>query len=167
MRKIAQIPSLSPDEIKELYLSGVKVPVIANKCGVVPRTIRKHLSKMGIRRRSLRPITREEFEDLYLRKRLLQQEIARVLEITPVRVRKLIDEFGLQVRPHGGWRLKPPIDKDTLYRLYILERRSQKEIAKCQGLGQTTVSKWLRLHGVRGLKQDRKSEMKKSCRLMT
>lgn len=40
------------------------------------------------------------------------------------------------------------MDKDTLYKLYILERKSLKGVADEAGVTATTIQRWLRQHGI-------------------
>ena len=147
-----------------MYLNrGMSLRQIGVECDVELRTVGKWLRHDGIAARPRGapvgcnagprkvPLSKEELVDLYVTKGMSQRAIGELYGVNDTLIGKRLQSFGIESRP-TNWEHSAPrfasLSADDLRRLYVTERRTQKEIAGMYDMCSVTVSKWLRRYGI-------------------
>ena len=155
---------ITREQLEDMYINrAMSLRQIGEKVGVGLRTVGKWLQRDGI---AARPrgapcgcnagprkaaLSKEELVDLYITKGMTQRAIGEMYGVNDTLIGKRLEGFGIESRP-TNWEKNAPrfvtMPADDLRRLYVSERRTQKEIAGAYGLNPVTVSKWLRRYGI-------------------
>jgi|GEM_PF-3119968 len=157
--------------IKNLYLKqGLSQQKIADKVGLNQGTISKILIKMDVRpRRSItrnaipsnkKNISKEKLKELYLKKNISTHKIAKLVGVKQSTVWKWLKKYGIkrrdlsqaQFRFHGKEIIRP--SKKELFQWYVVEKKSEPQIAKLLGVDVGTISNWLKEYEI-----DRRNQM--------
>lgn len=142
-----------PDDyalIHDMKKEGARHKDIAEFFNVSPETISYVLAKTRQRKRTInrkRP-TDDELYQSYIIEDLKQQDIATRYDVSLTTAKRWLrqaeltkyrDDEGIVI-PHN--KLERP-DDEELYRLYILEGKSQVQLMAHYGISRTTVYHWL------------------------
>lgn len=76
---------------------------------------------------------------LYQREELTLKQIAERYGLTYQRIHQILQSAGVEFRPRNRGPRPPQIDKETLERLYITERRCAREIGERLGIPAESV----------------------------
>lgn len=123
---------------------------IAAKLHIRVGSLRRAMKECGIRRpRTSRyiPLDRERLYQLYIVEGFTQVKTAALLKVTIDKLRKELRRHGIEDRHKRG---KDPIvvDHDRLYREYVVERKSQQQVAASFGLTAWMIRRELRRHNI-------------------
>lgn len=99
-----------------------------------------------IKNRRLQGITKEKLEKLYIKEGKTTREVAKILDCSFETVRIKCKQFGIPLRNPGAEKVA--IDRVTLKRLYLIERRSRSEIAEIFGCSSSAIFQWIKRFGL-------------------
>ncbi len=141
-----------PDELRRLYeVERHTVGEIAVVLGVARGTAHNWLRDAGI---ALRPspsapradVSDDDVRDLYVRVGLSAAEIAHRFGCGTSTVYRCLDRLGIERRRTPPNPLRP--ERGELFRRYVTEGRSLRDIAVDYGVSPQAVAGWLRYHGI-------------------
>lgn len=146
------------DSLVELYRSGMSLSQIAKRFGVSPQAISWRLEKANEpRRKAGAPaptpdLEREALVEFYERQQLSSGETAARLNVKAKFVLNRLCKHQIARRsPKKAARLAhgPVPTRAELTQLYLVEKKSQAQIARMFGKRQTTISDWLRDYNIK------------------
>lgn len=91
-------------------------------------------------------LTKEVLEELYIQQKLSMREIAEQLNVKKSAVHTYLWKYSINRNDDPR---RKNIDKDTLYRLYVLEKKSKEEIQIILNCCKQTLDKSLKLYGIK------------------
>lgn len=153
----------SKEELEKWYYEENKtLEEIAKKVGVNKTTVSNWFKDMGIptkswyeaRRIEKKKPKRSELKKLYVEERKSINKIAFIFNVAPITVSRWLDEYNIEKRDLRDAQfayLKKEIEmppSEKLYKLYVGDRKSTKEIGRIFRVTDTTVNRWLELIGV-------------------
>ena len=167
-RERIEIPE---EELRQLYVvEGLTQMQVAERFHTSKPTVLRFLRHYGISprkggigpgttvcRTTFTPVLSEaQCRDLYVDHGLSLREIADRHELSQSRVRRHMLHYGITLRARGRGGLRPSyaqreismLDRDALERLYCVEGRGSKEVARILGCSASKVTSDLRWHGL-------------------
>ena len=146
-------------ELTLLYNSGLTTREIGERCNVSSDTVRRRLSAAGVTLRpggtklKVRVAPPDLLHDLYERQKLGIEAIAAKLKTSGHFVKAQLSKHGIRLRTHAeANRARAKIVKPSeqeLRRLYLVEKKSQTEIARQHNTFHPQVSVWLASYNIR------------------
>ncbi len=135
------IKGLNKSTLQRLYVKeGKSINKIAVKFKCSPYVIESRCRKYGIQlrgRRIIKGLNNSVLQKLYVEEGKTVREIAKIIECSREPIRLKCKQFGIPLRPTGVKRVD--IDKSTLRRLYVKEKKTFIEIAKIFNCAVSTV----------------------------
>ena len=124
---------------------------IAKMFGCSRTTIQEKCRQYGIKLRPLNmlriEVKKSVLQKLYVKEGKSSHKIAVTLSCSPETVLKRCNKYSIPLRNPGSKRIE--IDKPTLRRLYIEDRKSITKIAKICSCSKSTISKRVKQFGLR------------------
>ena len=146
----------SYDELYTYYIeNGMSITDIASMYNVNRTTISKLLTKYNIPKRTMSEVKggykydNNEIIRLY-ETGLSFQKVANIIGCSAAHVRNVITKYSKSrniVQSHTKTKIDIP-PKDTLHNLYVIERKTLKEIGDIFGVTGECISKWLRQYNI-------------------
>lgn len=96
-------------------------------------------------------------EEKYVEDRWSQTEIAEYCGVTQSTIYKWMKKHGIEARSvsdankgesNGAWKESPVKDYDWLYRMYVQEEKTLREIAEVGSVALRTVARWMERHDI-------------------
>lgn len=138
-------------EIKRLYQDGLSGREIAHRLGIAVGTAYNVLQEMGVPRVSAVDRRLDLPEDEMLKMYSLGLsvlDVAKRFGVSTTLVNRRLKENG--IIPRGrSMHNDPRLSYDNLYRLYVTERKSVKDVAVETGLSRATVANYLAIRGIK------------------
>ena len=150
--RMKEIKGLNRSILKRLYLKeGKSISKIAEKFSCSHSIIEARCRKFGIPLRSpkrIKGLTQSLLQRLYIKEGKTVREIAKIVGCSREPVRLKCKEFDVPLRMPGN-RVLNEIDKSTLRRLYVKERKSITEIAQIFNCAISTISQRVKRFGLK------------------
>jgi len=151
-----QLEKLSNSQLKEWYINeGLSSVEIAKIVNVWPQTVRDWLRKANIpiRSRNILKPSKEQLERWYISEGKSGRKIAKIVGVEKSTILRWLKEVGISPRNHREATLvsygKSMPSAEQLYRWYVEEKKSAKQISKITNLGQETILKYLKNLGIK------------------
>jgi transposase-like protein len=95
----------------------------------------------------------DELNELYWLKNKSSEHIAKVFGVKPSTILWWMRKFGIPRRPYSEANIlrylrEPPVSSEKLRELYLIEKKSTRQIAKQLGMAQTSVRRWMTRYGI-------------------
>src|SRR6266568_3231808 len=129
------------------------VPIICERCG---KTFYRKPSAVALSRYCSNECNyapqfdEETLRYLYETERLTQKQIAERLEVDQSVISHLFERYGIKRLPKSTLASTPHCrpDYETVYRLYITERLTTRQIGSQYGVSKTEILRWLRFYDI-------------------
>lgn len=133
-------PGVPAEEILDHYRAGLAPSQVARRLHCDPDVVNRVLDEARIRRTVGNPprFTAEQLHQWYVAEGLSASEIARRTNTSSSGITAALHRAGIPIR-HGTELTEAMLDDDTLWRLYVDQRRSDDDIAGRYGVAAWAV----------------------------
>jgi len=149
--KSGAIKRLNKSALQRLYVrEGKSIDEIARRFSVHPYNVRMKCNQYGIEikdHRIIKGITESLLQEMYVEEGKSTREIAKIIGCSREPVRLKCKQFGIPLRPFAKKSVE--IDKPTLHRLYIEEKKTVTEVASIFNCSTPTILRKARKYDIK------------------
>jgi len=146
-----RIVKIKKSVLQRLYVrEGKSIDEIARMFSVHPYTVRMKCNQYGIEikdHRIIEGLTKSLLQKMYVEEGKSTREIAKTIGCSREPVRLKCKQFGIPLRPFTKKSIE--IDKPTLYRLYIEEKKTVTEVASIFNCSIPTILRKARKYDIK------------------
>jgi transposase len=142
-------------ETRRLYVDeGLSLGKIGERFGISPQAVQERLKTLGVRRRGIKerhPVVElvdyDLIHRLYVIDGLNCAEVGAKLGMTTKHALAQLKRHGIE-RRKSGWTKPTVLDRDLLYKLYVVDGLYIRELKDKFGVGQGVIYNNLRRYGI-------------------
>lgn len=157
---MSNVLPLTKEQLYQDYIvNEMSMGKMGEKYGMSGAAIRNRLKKYSIPTRSYKGVslklhkeiknklTYEKLYQMYVVEEKSTYTIGRELNVSKQTVVNYLKQYGIKITHNQSFQRKN-IDKDKLYKLYILENKTSIEIAKLFNVDKATILKYLKQYNI-------------------